>query len=77
MSRETGKGVGFEISLADYRQLQVGWDRKYVRPNLKDDDNEDDEDEDDLEDFSDLQATHSGYTARNHYSLTSTYIVYS
>jgi superfamily II DNA helicase RecQ len=71
MMRETGKAIGFEISISDYRQLQVGWDRKYVRPGLKDEDEDgDDEEEDDLEDFSDLQAAHSGHTARNHYGLT-------
>ena len=67
LQKTTGIAIGYEIDTANYRQLQAAWDRKFVRPGLKD---ENEEDEDELEDWSDLQAGHSGRTSRNHYGLT-------
>ena len=68
LQKVTGIAIGYEIGMANYRQLQAAWDRKFVRPGLKE--AEDEEDEDELEDWSDLQAGHSGRTSRNHYGLT-------
>jgi hypothetical protein len=51
LQKTTGITIGYEIGTANYRQLQATWDRKFIQPDLKD---ENEEDEDELEDWSDL-----------------------
>ena len=68
MERETEIGVGVCIMTASYRQLQVGFDREFVRTGLKRDNDDEDELESDGEDEAhDRMAVHSGKTARNWY----------
>ena len=53
---------------ASYRQLQVGFDREYVRTGLKRNEDDEDEVESDGEDEAhDRMAVHSGKTGRNWY----------
>jgi superfamily II DNA helicase RecQ len=68
MERETEIGVGVCIMTQSYRQLQVGFDREFVRTGLKRDNDDEDELESDGEDDAhDRMAVHSGKTARNWY----------
>jgi len=72
MKRETKARIAYGVDTQMYRQLQVGFDREFVRSgfdsfNLKDY-NSDDEDGDGPEEhISDKQAVYSGRVARNHY----------
>jgi len=68
MERETEIGVGVCIMTQSYRQLQVGFDREYVRTGLKRNDDDEDELESDGEDEAhDRMAVHSGKTGRLRY----------
>ena len=68
MARETEIGVGVCIMTASYRQLQVGFDREFIRTGLKRDNNEEEELESDGEDeVHDRMAVHNSKTGRLHY----------
>jgi superfamily II DNA helicase RecQ len=68
MERETEIGIGVCIMTQSYRQLQVGFDREYVRTGLKrNDDNEDELESDGEDEAHDRMAVHSGKTGRNWY----------
>jgi superfamily II DNA helicase RecQ len=68
MERETEIGIGVCIMTQSYRQLQVGFDREYVRTGLKRNEEDEDELESDGEDEAhDRMAVHSGKTGRNWY----------
>ena len=69
LARESGKCLGFRVTIADYRHISVAIDRKFIRKNEIDiDDDDDDEDEDDA---NDLMAAHRSKTAINRYGRQS------
>jgi superfamily II DNA helicase RecQ len=72
MKRETKARIGYGVNTRTYRQLQVGFDREFVRSGFHSLNpascNSDDEHEDGTEEhISDKQAGHSGRIARNDY----------
>lgn len=77
MKRETKARIGYGVDTRTYRQLQVGFDRELVRSGFDslnpEDYSLDDGDGDGTEEhISDMQAVHSGRTARNHYGRKGT-----
>ena len=72
MKRETKARIGYGVDTRTYRQLQVAFDREFVRSGFDSLNPEgygsENEGEDGPEEhISDKQAAHSGRTARNHY----------
>jgi len=65
MARESQSRLGFRITTASWRQLQVAFDREFVRTGLPEEDSDSDGDGED--DVHDLRAAHSARVANNHY----------
>ena len=66
ITQEARIGIGFTITTASYRQLQVGFDREFVRTGLKRDD-EDEFESDGEDDVHDRMTVHSSKTGRLHH----------
>lgn len=67
MGRETQIAVGVRITTTSYRQLQVGFDREFVRTGLKRGEDEEELESDGEDEAHDRMAVHSGKTGRGHY----------
>ena len=70
MNRESQTGVGFTVGTQSYRQLQVAFDREYVRMPVSLPEDDGDASEEEESHISDIQAVHSSRIARNHYGRT-------
>jgi hypothetical protein len=65
MARESQSRIGFRVTTAGWRQLQVALDREFVRTGVKDEDSGSESDGED--NVHDIQAGHSERVANNHY----------
>jgi superfamily II DNA helicase RecQ len=69
MSRESLSRIGFRITTAKWRQIQVALDREFVRTKRKDEDAHEDSEMDGEDDIHEGQAGHTPKVGRNHYGL--------